>query len=95
MHSQQQPGVGLFFHESHGKIKARHHERRADNTPLARLPPPLSDSWLRTTRFQISVILCRRDDKWKSEVVKAEQVKTIVSGGSAERDGRIQVGDTL
>jgi len=43
MHSQQQPGVGLFFHESHGKIK----------------------------------------------------VKTIVSGGSAERDGRIQVGDTL
>lgn len=43
LHSQQQPGVGLFFHESGGKIK----------------------------------------------------VKTIVSGGSAERDGRIQVGDIL
>ena len=43
LHSSQQPGVGLFFHESAGKIK----------------------------------------------------VKTIVSGGSAERDGRIQVGDTL
>jgi hypothetical protein len=31
MHSQQQPGVGLFFHESSGKIKVQPIHSHAKN----------------------------------------------------------------